>query len=177
MIFLSLKPIKIKQPQLNERRVFDFVNSRNEPVSFHIIQKALGMSPGALQATVKRCLSPDSAFRIYEGKKISKKNNRPIRVFSTSPTQISELKIPHLEDLHDLYRKVVLFGDIFKVENNFVLPLKLDEKTTKILLQIIRLSPNFKSIGDLFSKAVMKYLEEEIPQDLVIKAMQNLEGN
>ncbi|MHA1719530.1 MAG: hypothetical protein ACTSXK_08405 [Promethearchaeota archaeon] len=174
---MSLKPIKIKQPQLNERRVFDFVNSRNEPVSFHKIQKSLGMSPGSLQATIKRCKSPDSAYKIYEGKKISKKNNRPVRVFSTNPNLIIDLKIPHLEDLHDLYRKVVLFGEIFEVENNFVLPLKLDEKTTKILMQLVQLSSDLKSVGDLFSKAIMRYLESNVPRELIIKAIQNINEN
>ena len=175
LIFLTLLP-HTKHPEINERRVYEFINSQEEPVSFHKIQKFLEMSPGALQATVVRCLKQDSKFKIYEGKKISKKNNRPIRVFSVNPSKISALNIPHISDLHDLYQKV-MFGNVFEVENNYILPLNMDEQTTKILMQLINISPKFESMGDLFSKAIMKYLKESISKDLIGKAIQNLTKN
>ena len=177
LIFLTLLPhTNTKRPEINERRVFEFINSQEDPVSFHRIQKFLDMSPGGLQATVVRCLKPDAKFKIYEGKKISKKNNRAIRVFSVNPSKILALNIPHISVLHDLYKKVIL-GDVFEVENNYVLPLSMDEKTTKILMQLISISPKYESIGDLFSQAMMKYLKESISKDLIGQAIQNLNKN
>ena len=163
-----------KRPEINERRVFEFINSQEEPVSFHRIQTFLDMSPGGLQATVVRCLKQDSKFKIYEGKKISKKNNRAIRVFSVNPSKILALNIPNISDLHDLYKKVML-GNVFEVENNYILPLNMDEQTTKILMQLISISPKYKSIGDLFSQAMTKYLKESISKDLIGQAIQKLD--
>ena len=166
-------PNNLKQPKLNERRVFDFLKIQIEPVSYHIMQKSLDMTTGALQATIERCLKPNSNFRIYEGKKISKLNDRLIRVFSVNQSKISDLNIPDISDLHDIYQNVV-GGNIFQVQNNYILPLSMDEQTTKILKQLVRISPNHESIGDLFSKAMMKYLKESISKDLINQAIQNL---
>ncbi len=163
-----------KRPEINERRVFEYINSQDEPVSFHKIQKFLDMSAGSLQATVLRCMKPQAKFKIYEGKGISKRNNRSTRVFSINPSKISTLNIPHISDLHDLYQKVI-FGNVFEVENNYILPLNMDEQTTKILMQLISISPKYKSIGDLFSQAMMKYLKESISKDLIGQAIQNLD--
>ena len=175
MIFLTSLP-HTKRPTINERRVFEYVNSQDDPVSFHSIQKFLDMTPGALQATVLRCMKSDSKFKIYEGKRISKKNNRAIRVFSVNPSKISALNIPNISDLHDMYQNI-MFGNVFEVENRYILPLNMDEQTTKILMQLINISPKYKSIGDLFSQAIMKYLKESISKDLIGKAIQNLNKN
>ena len=173
MIFLPSKPSAIKQPKLNERRVFDFLKMQTEPVSYHKMHKSLDMTTGALQATIERCLKSHSTFRIYEGKKISKQNDRLIRVFSVSQSKISNLNIPDIADLHEIYQNVIA-GNIFQLENNYILPLSMDEQTTKILMQLVKISPNHKSIGDLFSQAMMKYLKESISKDKIDQAIQNL---
>ena len=170
MIKLSSKPSKTRQPD------FNYIKKQIEPISYHNIQKSKIVSPGILQATVTRCLNPDSNFRIYEGQKISKQKDRLIRVFSANPSKVSDLNIPNLSKLIEIYNNVI-GGNVFDVGTNFFLPLKMDEQTTQILKELVEISQNHETIGDLFSKAMMKYLEESISKSLIDKAKQNAEEN
>jgi len=176
MIKLPSKPSKTRQPDLNDRLVFNYIKKQIEPISYHNIQKSKIVSPGILQATVTRCLNPDSNFRIYEGQKISKQKDRLIRVFSANPSKVSDLNIPNLSELIEIYKNVIS-GNVFEADNNFFLPLKMDEPTTQILKELVEISKNHESIGDLFSKAMMKYLEESISKSLIEQARQNVEEN
>lgn len=170
------KPSNIRQPKLHERHVFEFIKKQNEPVSYHEIQKSLEdtMSSGAYQGAVKRCLQSGANFRIYEGKKISEKKDRLIRVFSVNPSKV--FHIPDVSELHKLYQKV-MSGNVFKLENNYILPLNMDERITQILMQLVKKSSNLESIGDLFSKALMKYLKESVSEGLIDQAKQKVEEN
>ena len=47
----------------------------------------------------------------------------------------------------------------------------------RILKELVEISQNHESIGDLFSKAMMKYLEESISKSLIERAKQNVEEN
>ncbi|QEE16735.2 hypothetical protein DSAG12_02565 [Promethearchaeum syntrophicum] len=170
------KPSKTRQPDLNDRLVFNYINQQIEPISYHDIQKSKIVSPGILQATVTRCLNPDSKFRIYEGKKISKQQDRLIRLFSTNPTTLSSLELPNLSNLIKIYENII-DGNIFEAKNDFFLPLKMDEYSTQILKELVKISPHLESIGDLFSKALEKYLEESVTEGLIDQAKQIVEEN
>ena len=170
------KPSKTRQPDLNDRLVFNYIKKQIEPISYHNIQKSKIVSPGVLQATVDRLIIPDSNLRIYEGKEISKQKDRLIRVFSANPSKVSDLNLPNLSELIKIYKNVI-GGNVFGVENNFFLPLKMDEQTTQILMKLVEISPNHESIGELFSKAIMKYLEEGVSKALIKQARQNVEEN
>ena len=87
-----------------------------------------------------------------------------------------DLDLPELSVIVDIYEDIK-DGNVFKEGDNFFLPLKMDKKTTQILMEIVEISENHKSIGDLFSKAMMKYLEESISKSLIEQAKQNVEEN
>ena len=176
MIELPSKPSKTRQPDLNDRLVFNYIKKQNEPISYHNIQKSNIVSTGVLQATIERLVNPNSNFRIYKGKSISKQNDRFIKVYSVDPSKVSDLQFPYLSELVEIHNNIV-GGNVFEIENNFFLPLKMDEQTTQILMELVEISPNHKSIGDLFSKAIMKYLEEGVSKGLIKKARQNVEEN
>lgn len=172
MSFIEKKS-RIRDPKANEKRIFEFIKSKDHHVSQYEIQKALGMSSGAVQATIKRCLKESAEFRIYEGERISNRTNTTINIFSLSPIFDSDLNIPNLSDLHKLYLKVKV-GEIIKVENNFIVPLRLEEQTTDILLELVKISPKFKNVGDLFSQAISDFLSKKIPKKLIAEAIQNI---
>ena len=138
---------RIRNPKEKEHQVYTYLREQNRVVSFHEMFKDLKMSDGALQATIKRCLKPNTTFRIYESSKISEKTSRKIRVFAYNPDILSS-PVLNIEDLYKLASKIHS-GEIIKSGKEYVLPLGLDENTTNLLVEITKISNNINSIGEL----------------------------
>ena len=167
-----------KQPKLHERNLYEFIKKQNDLISYHNLQRSLKdiMTSGAFQGAVKRCLLPDANFKIYEGRKISEKKDRLIRVFSVDPSKVSDLDLPELPVIVDIYENVK-DGNVFDLDNSFILPFKLNRKDTQIFKELVKISPNIESMGDLFSKALMKYFEESVSKGLIDQAKQKGDEN
>ena len=163
---------RIRNPKEKEHQVYAYLREQNRVVSFHEMFKDLKMSDGALQATIKRCLKPNAAFRIYESSKISEKTSRKIRIFTYNPEVLSS-PVLNIEDLYKLASKIHS-GEIIKSGTEYVLPLGLDENTTNLLIKITEISDNINSIGELFSKALTQYIKKEIPRSIITRAIQKL---
>ncbi len=176
LIELPSKPSKT--PKLHERHLYEFIKKQIDLVSYHKVQKSLEgtMSSGAFQGAVKRCLLPGADFRIYEGKKISEKKDRLIRLFSVEPSKVASLNLPDLSKIVGVYENII-DGKVFELDNSFILPFKLDRKDTQILKELVKIGPNFESIGNLFSEALDKYLEESVSDSLIKQAKQKVEEN
>ena len=167
-----------KQPKLHERNLYEFIKKQNDLISYHNLQRSLKdvMTSGAFQGAVKRCLLPDANFKIYEGRKISEKKDRLIRVFSVDSSKVSDLDLPELPVIVDIYENIE-DGNVFELDNSLILPFKLNREDTQIFKELVKISPNIESMGDLFSKALMKYFEESVSKSLIEQARQNVEEN
>ena len=51
-----------------------------------------------------------------------------------------------------------------------ILPLGLDKTTTKILKNIIALTPDVQNMGQLFGQAIMQYMKTKVPKSILTKA-------
>jgi len=167
-----------KQPKLHERNLYEFIKKQIDLISYHKLQRSLEdtMPSGTFQGAVKRCLLPTAKFKIYEGRKISKKKDRLIRVFSIDPSKVSDLDLPELPVIVDIYENIK-DGNVFELDNIFILPFKLNRKDTQIFKELVKISPNIESMGDLFSKALEKYFEESISEGLIEQARQKGDEN
>jgi hypothetical protein len=170
----NASPKRTRNPQKNELVLYEFISNQSNPVSFYDIEQGLKMTPGAVQATIKRCLREEAQYRIYETKIISTKTNRITRVFTHNPNLIKDQDPIDLELIKTEYIKLHA-GELIEEKNHIILPLKLDKTTTKILEEICVLSPKIKNIGMLFSEAAMAFLKEKVPKDIIQAARKKLD--
>jgi hypothetical protein len=158
--------------------VYDFVKTYNSnhhsPVSFHEIQKELRYSPGTLQSIIKRCKQEGHPHHLFESFRLSPINNRTQRIFSIDPIQND--KPPF--NLHQIFEDLghLSEGRIIEFENEVILPLKMDKSTAFLLREIVDHSPQFKTLGDLFSTAILTYLNENVSPKLIKDAKSRI-GN
>ncbi len=153
-----------RDPKKNELRVYEYLRSINIPASFHEIQSELQMTPGALQATIKRSLLSGAEYRIFESSMISLKTKRKIRIFSWNPTLL-----PEPEDVIDTR---IFSGKLIDTPDKTgkILPLKMENQTVEILTNLVSLVPDYSSIGELFSKAITQYLQS-LPNKVIMQAL------
>lgn len=156
--------IRQRDPKKNELQVYEFLRSIEAPVSFHEIQMALSMTPGALQATIKRCLLIKADYQIFESSMISPKTKRKIRIFSWNPNLL-----PEPEDAIDTR---IFSGKMIDTPDKTakILPLRMENPTVEILNNLVELVPDYNNIGELFSLAITQYLQS-IPNDLILQAL------
>jgi hypothetical protein len=173
-----MRKLPSKQPKLHERNLYEFIKKQIDLISYHKLQRSLEdtMPSGTFQGAVKRCLLPTAKFKIYEGRKISEKKDRLIRVFSIDPSKVSDLDLPELPVIVDIYENIK-DGNVFELDNISILPFKLNRKDTQIFKELVKISPNIESMGDLFSKALEKYFEESISEGLIEQARQKGDEN
>ncbi|WP_371804348.1 hypothetical protein [Candidatus Lokiarchaeum ossiferum] len=153
-----------RDPKGNELQVYEFLRSIEGPASFHEIQTALSMTPGALQATIKRSLDRKADYQIFESSMISPKTNRKIRIFSWNPEIL-----PEPEDVIDTG---IFSGKMIDTPDKTakILPLRMENPTVEILNNLVDLVPDYANIGELFSLAITQYLRS-IPNDLILQAL------
>ncbi len=159
-----------RTPLKTESEIYTFLKTIPTYISFNDMQKSLDFTVGKLQAAVFRCLKPGAKYPIFHSYIRSKKTNRIIKIFSLDPS-----KLPEPEDSMEL--SMLISGKIISVENDTkkILPLKIATETVKILSNLVNLTSKYKSIGQLFSEAIMEYLNS-IPNELIVEAMKSRES-
>lgn len=163
-----------RNPFFKEKAIYEYIKEQSEPVSFHQIQKQLseehGFSVGAIQAAIDRCTKEGAYFPIFEKKVISPQTNRNIRVFSTYPEDLVTISDPSMEELLNIYGNVQS-GKLIQFNQEAILPLYLKLDQAKILQNLVHLNPDYQSIGDLFSQAVMDLLSSKVSKEQIQEAM------
>lgn len=158
-----------------EKIIYDIVSSSSEPVSFNdivrIAKKDYNLTSGAVQAAINRCLKQEAIFPIYEKKVMSIEKNRVLRYFSTNTTAFSDVPHPDINDLLNSYGKIQK-GELIFTEDDAILPLYLPSDQAHILQSLVEFSEEYRSVGDLFSKALMDFLKNNIPKEILIQAIQ-----
>jgi len=174
--FVTPHKKRVYNPDAKDQQVHEYLQLKHEQgddtISFHQIQMALGLSPGALQAVINRCLKSDSQFRIYESTGISDKNKRFTRLFSVVPLNVP----PPISNLHYLLNNVQQLkeGDIIDLGEFSILPLKLDKMTLNLLSSIPKISKEYSSISILFKSALEHFFKDQLSPELKKQALQYL---
>ncbi len=160
------KKTRQRNPGANEHKVYEHLRSLENPpgfASFHEIQSALEMTPGALQATIKRLLGKED-YPIFESSMISSTTNRKVRIFSWTPNYL-----PEPEDVIDTQ---LYSGKMIDTPDKMgkILPLEIDNETVEILNHLIKSVSDYSNMGELFSFAITEYLGS-IPNALIMQAL------
>jgi hypothetical protein len=164
---------RIRDPEEKERMVYEFIRRQNmksnDSVSFHQIQRDLGLTSGTLQSIIARCLKPNSKYRIYEALRFSKLTQRTQRVFNIQPPSTDAPAIPDLERVVNQLQNLNQ-GTLLELDEEIILPLKLAKPTVQVLQELLHELPEFNSLGQLFSTAIQTYLKDHISPNLIQKA-------
>lgn len=164
-----------RNPYQKEKIIFEIINSSNKPIAFNEIAKIAkndyNFTSGATQAAIERCLNPQALFPIFEKKVFFPENNRIIRFFSTNLTTFDEISQPSIDELLTSYQRIKE-GEMIHTEEETILPLYLSKDQAEILEILVEKNDNFKSVGDLFSQALMTFLKNSITRENLLEAIE-----
>ncbi len=169
-----------RNPYQKEKIIFEIINSSNKPIAFNEIAKIAkndyNFTSGATQAAIERCLNSQAIFPIFEKKVFFPENNRIIRFFSTNLTTFDEISQPSISELLTSYQRIKE-GEMIHTEEETILPLYLSKDQAEILEILVEKNDNFKSVGDLFSQALMTFLKNSITRENLLEAVETARGH
>ncbi len=162
---------KRKDPRTKDREIYEFIQVQERHVSFYEIQQGTGMSSGAVQAAISRCLKKNSNYRIYERQQLSDRStNRIIRVFSDRSELLEKAATFDFLTLFETQEKLIetneklLQGKIIPSLDGtaHILPLEIKNKNFYELEYIVNTREELNSIRDLIVKLIGTYMATKL---------------